>query len=386
MVLMDLVAYAIPIAIGYATDHVFPDIQAGGSLNQLFIVVGLLVIAGVVRGGLAHGMIRNYWGVAERVVRDLRSTLYEKLQHLDLSFYDRARTGDLMSRATYDIQLIRNFFSFGIEHRIRIIAITVTVFGFMLVQEWRLALAVYAIVPPLFFVILKYSGWMRRAVTERQKQMGRLNSRLQENITGIRVVKSFSMEENEIEKFDAENERMFNKDLGVSILQVHLNPILLMTDGVGSLVILLYGGYGVINGTMTIGVLLAFVAYLGVMRFPIMILAFNTSLMNLARGAGDRIQEILQSPDQKRHDTGTLEQPIKGRVTFDSVTFGYDEKAPVLCDLSFTIEAGERVALFGLTGAGKSTLISLIPRFYLPTHGRICIDGHNLSEWDLRHL
>ncbi|MFP4114997.1 MAG: ABC transporter ATP-binding protein [Spirochaetota bacterium] len=386
MVLMDLVAYAIPIAIGYATDHVFPDIQAGGSLNQLFIVVGLLVIAGVVRGGLAHGMIRNYWGVAERVVRDLRSTLYEKLQHLDLSFYDRARTGDLMSRATYDIQLIRNFFSFGIEHRIRIIAITVTVFGFMLVQEWRLALAVYAIVPPLFFVILKYSGWMRRAVTERQKQMGRLNSRLQENITGIRVVKSFSMEENEIEKFDAENERMFNKDLSVSILQVHLNPILLMTDGVGSLVILLYGGYGVINGTMTIGVLLAFVAYLGVMRFPIMILAFNTSLMNLARGAGDRIQEILQSPDQKRHDTGTLEQPIKGRVTFDSVTFGYDEKAPVLCDLSFTIEAGERVALFGLTGAGKSTLISLIPRFYLPTHGRICIDGYNLSEWDLRHL
>lgn len=386
MVIMDMVAYAIPVAIGYITDHVYPHIRETGDLKPLFLICGALVAAGLLRGAMAHGMIRGYWYIAEAVVRDLRNALYEKLQHLDLSFYDRARTGDLMSRVTYDIQLIRNFFSFGIEHRIRVILITLAVFGFMLWQEWRLALAVYTIVPILFGIILKYSAWMRTAVYERQIQMGHLNSRLQENVTGIRVVKAFAMEQEEIRRFDVENERMFDKDLRVAMLQVHLNPILLMTDGVGALIVLLYGGYGVINGTMTLGVLLAFVAYLGVMRFPTQILAFNTSLINLARGAGDRIQEILQSPDQKRHDTGTRRDPIEGRVAFDSVTFGYDEHTPVLRDLSFSIEPGERVSLFGLTGAGKSTLISLIPRFYLPTGGTITIDGHPLPEWNLRYL
>jgi ATP-binding cassette subfamily B protein len=386
MICMDLVAYAIPIAIGYITDHVYPEVRETGSLDQLLLVCGALALAGIFRGAAAHGMIRSYWYVAESLVRDLRNALYEKLQHLDLSFYDRARTGDLMSRVTYDIQLIRNFFSFGIEHRFRIILITLAVFGFMLWQEWRLALAVYTIVPVMFAIIIRFSTRMRKAVYDRQIQMGHLNSRLQENITGIRVVKAFAMEGEEIRHFDRENQRMFDKDLGVALLQVHLNPILLITDGIGALIILLYGGYGVIQGTMTLGVLLAFVAYLGVMRFPIMILAFNTSLINLARGAGDRIQEILQSPDQKRYDTGTRRDPIEGRVAFESVRFGYDDETTVLRDLSFSIEPGERVSLFGLTGAGKSTLISLIPRFYQPTEGRITIDGHDLGEWDLRYL
>ena len=386
MILVDLVAYGIPIAISYVTDTIYPVVRAGGSLRPLYVVVAILGAAAVTSGFLAHGMIRNFWGLAERVVRDLRNALYEKLQHLDLSFYDQARTGDLMSRVTYDVQLIRGFFAFGIEHRVRITLITSTVFVFMLVQEWRLALAVYVVVPLVFVIILRFSRRMRIAVVERQRQVGRLNSRLQENVTGIRVVKSFAMEDQEIRRFDGDNEEMLQKDLSVSMLQVFLNPILLTTDGIGALVILIYGGYGVLNGTMTIGVLLGFVAYLGVMRFPIRMLAFNTSQLNLARGAGDRIEEILESPDQKRHDTGTLTTPIHGEVSFESVSFAYNEGTQILHDLSFTIEAGERVGLFGLTGAGKSSLISLIPRFYLPTSGRITVDGHDLSQWSLRYL
>lgn len=386
MVLMDLFAYAIPLVIGYVTDHVYPFITEPGMLGHLALVVGALVIAAVLRGLLAHGMIRGYWFVSESLVRDIRNAVYDKLQHLDLSFYDRARTGDLMSRVTYDIQLIRNFMSFGVEHRLRIILISGTIFILMLVQDWRLALAVYTVLPVFFGVIIHFSGRMRRAVEEKQEQMGQLNARLQENITGIRVVKAFAMEDQEIRRFDRENQRMFEKDLKVGLLQVHLNPILLMTDGVGSLIILLYGGWQVMNGTMTLGVLFAFVAYLGVMGFPIRILAFNTSLISLARGGIERISEILNSPDQKRHNTGSSTAPIQGHLRFDHVTFCYESDAPVLQDVSFDIRAGERVALFGLTGAGKSTLISLIPRFYLPNQGSILIDERDIAEWDLQHL
>lgn len=386
MVPFDLVAYSVPLVVGYVVDYIYPDITAGGALTPVFLAAGLLVVLGFFRGLSAHLMIRNFWYVAESVVQDLRNTLYDKLQHLDLTFYDNARTGDLMSRLTYDIQLLRNFFAFGIEHRIRIIAITGTIFAIMLWQEWRLALGVYTVVPIFFAIILYYSRRMRDAVSRKQKQMGRLNARIQENVTGIRVVKAFSMEHAEIERFDGENRTMLEKDLNMSLLQVLLNPVLLLTDGVGSLIILWYGGYQVISGTMSLGVLFAFVSYLGVMRFPMLILAFNTSLLNLARGACTRVFEILDAPDQKRYDTGTYKEPIRGRVEFDHVRFEYKSETPVLNNLSFVIEPGERVALFGLTGAGKSSLISLIPRFYLPTYGRILIDDRDITEWDLTHL
>jgi ATP-binding cassette subfamily B protein len=386
MVLIDLFAYSIPLVIGYVTDNVYPEISEPGMLGHLTLIVGGLLVVGVLRGVLIHGMIRAYWYVAESLVRDIRNAVYDKLQHLDLSFYDRARTGDLMSRVTYDIQLIRNFMAFGVEHRLRIILISGTIFVLMLVQDWRLALAVYTILPIFFGVIIHFSRRMNRAVDEKQSQMGRLNARLQENITGIRIVKAFAMEEEEMRRFDAENRRMFEKDLKVGLLQVHLNPILLMTDGVGSLIILLFGGYQVMNGTMSLGVLFAFVAYLGIMGFPIRILAFNTSLISLARGGINRIHEILSSPDQQRHNTGSSTEPIAGHLRFDRVTFCYESDAPVLQNVSFNVAAGERVALFGLTGAGKSTLISLIPRFYLPNEGSIFIDGRDISEWDLQHL
>jgi ATP-binding cassette subfamily B protein len=357
-----------------------------GVLRLLYLACGVVAVVGVTRGALIHLFVRNFWKLAESVVRDLRNTLYEKLQHLPLSFYDHARTGDLMSRVTYDIQIIRNFVAFGIEHRIRIILITAVVFGLMLYQDWRLALAVFAVVPVFFAIILHFSRRMRDAVVRQQRQMGRLNARIQENLTGIRVVKAFSAEEREKKHFSSENTEMLDKDLGISLLQVYLNPILLVSDGVGALIILLFGGWQVIQGTMSLGVLLAFVAYMNIMRFPITILALNTSTVSMAEGASQRIQEILDTPDQKQVDTGTRTDPIDGHLAFDRVGFTYGGQDPVLTDVTFNVEAGEHVALFGLTGAGKSTLISLIPRFYLPTLGTIYIDGKPIGEWKLPYL
>lgn len=386
MIGFDVLAQVIPIAIGYITDNIYPRIGEPGAMRLLYLVCGVVAVVGITRGALIHLFVRHFWHLAESVVRDLRNTLYEKLQHLPLTFYDQARTGDLMSRVTYDIQVIRNFVAFGIEHRLRIILITAVIFGLMLYQDWRLAVAVFVFVPIFFLVIVRFSRRMREAVIRQQRQMGRLNARIQENLTGIRVVKAFSAEEREKEHFGEENEKMLERDLDLSLLQVYLNPILLISDGVGALVILLFGGWQVIQGTMSLGVLLAFVAYMNLMRFPITILALNTSVVSMAAGASQRIQEILDTPDQKREDTGTRTDPIEGHLTFDRVGFTYGGKDPILTDVTFDIDAGEHVALFGLTGAGKSTLISLIPRFYLPTLGTIRIDGKPIDEWKLPYL
>jgi ABC-type multidrug transport system fused ATPase/permease subunit len=386
MVLVDIVAYAVPVVIGYITDNVFPRILEPHMLVQLAVICGALLLSGIIRGWLSHFMIRGYWYAAEAVVRDIRNALYRKLMHLELSFYDRARTGDLMSRVTADIQLLRSFIAYGIEHRLRIFLITVSVFAFMLYQDWRLALGVYTVFPVFFFILIRFSRKMRAAVDARQKQLGVLTSRLQENLSGIRVIKAFAMELEEITRFAVENETLYRRESGMTLLQAYLNPLLMLTNGIATLVILAFGGYHVITGGMSLGILLAFVAFLAMMNFPVGMLAYNTSVVNLARGAGTRIGEILDTPDQTRLDTGTVKEPFRGRLSFRDISFSYDDRTPVLNHLTFTIEPGEKVALFGLTGAGKSTLISLIPRFYAPSSGVIEMDGRPITEWDLKAL
>ncbi len=386
MLLVDIVGYVLPAGIGWLTDSVFPRIGAPGMVGTLALACGALALVGIARGWCSHIMIRLYWRAAECFVRDLRQALYGKLMHLELSFYDRARTGDLMSRVTTDIQLLRSFIAWGIEHRLRIILITATIFVLMLVTEWRIALVVYTVFPVFFLILLRFSKRMRVAVDARQRQLGALASRLQENLTGIRVVKAFAMEDEEIRRFAVENEELKKRETGMSLLAAYLNPLLLLTNGLAALAVVIYGGYLTVSGLMSLGVLLAFVAFLGLMNFPVGMLAFNTSMIALARGAARRIGEILDTPDQTRADTGTATDAFRGRLAFRGVSFAYDERTPVLSDLTFTIEPGEKVALFGLTGAGKSTLISLIPRFYAPSAGRIEIDGRDITDWNLKAL
>ena len=386
MALVDLVSYAIPMGIEYLTDEIFPAMTRPGMVRELALICVLLLSASLVRGGLSYVMIHFFWAAAELIVRDLRGDLFAKLQRLDLAFYDQARVGDLMSRVSTDIQLIRNFVAYGIEHRLRIILITVTVFLFMLFTNWKLTLATYAMVPFLYAILVGFSKKMGKAVLEKQSQTGALASRIQENLTGIRIVKAFSMEKEEISKFEKENEGLLEKEKKMSFLQMDLNPILLFANGAASLIILLYGGALVIKGSISLGVILAFVSYLGLMGFPMSMLASNTSLFNLAKGAAVRIHEILDCPDEERRLAGDCKEPLKGKVTFKDVNFGYDGCNMTLKNLNFEISPGEKVALFGLTGSGKSTLISLIPKFYPPTSGAIEIDGKNIDEWDLTYL
>jgi ABC-type multidrug transport system fused ATPase/permease subunit len=389
MIFIDILAYTLPLLIRHVTDEIYPQLGPPGMLRPLFIFGGLIIVAGLVRGVMVHLMIRSFWGLAEKVVRDVRDALFEKLQHLPAQFYDRARTGDLMSRVSGDVQMLRNFFAFGIEHRVRVVLITVTVLGLMVWQNWRLALVVYSIIPFIMYMVLYFSTRMNRAVREKYLRTADLSSFLQENLYGIRIIKALAVEKRQVRAFADANRQLTESSTEAADLQARMNPVFILTNTIGSLIIVLYGGWQIVTGTggMTLGTLLGFMTYLAIIGFPMYILAFNTSTMSLASGAAARIDQVLSQKDQRQDNTGTRRDRIRGKLEFENLRFSYPEsKAPVLDDVNVCIKPGERVAIFGLTGSGKSSLISLVPRFYEPDRGRILLDGRPLAEWDLEYL
>jgi len=381
MVLVDLTGYLLPEVVRVMTDQVFTQIQEPGMVKQLLILSGVLIGAGILRGIVANAMIQFFWIASESIVRDIRNALYHKIQHMELLSFDKLQVGDLMSRITSDIQILRNIFAWGLEHRIRITLITLTVFALMLYLNWPLALLVFGVIPVFMLAILYFSNKMRVGVLRKQRQLGRFVTAVQHNISGMRTVKAFSAEQEEVLRLDRVNAKLQEEETGLATLQAVFNPLILTVNGLGTLIILLYGGFKVTTGELSLGVLLAFITYLSLMRWPVSLLAPNVSLTNMAVGAADRIEEIFQMPDQKVTEKGILCQDLKGEIDFNNVSFSYQEEDPVLENIDFSIKAGEKVLIFGLTGAGKSTLISLIPRFYKPTSGEIAIDGIPLPQW-----
>lgn len=388
MVLIDLTAYSIPLMISHITDVVFVRMQEDGKLDELLRYGLLLIGIALVRGLIVHAMIIGFWSVAELVSRDLRFRLFEKLQNLEARFYDRSQTGDLMSRIMNDVQVLRNFFAFGLEHRIRIVLISGTLFVLMLVLNWRLALLVYGFIPLVMLALFFFSRRLESAVQEKHSRLGRVSGFLQENLRNMRIVKAFGAEGDQHRKFIRENDALYDADSRVYGIQAQMNPLMLMTGTIGTLVVVIYGGIQIVQGSgpMTLGTLLGFLTFLAILGFPISMIAHNTGLISLATGAARRIIEVLNGPDQRHREAGSARSKISGRIRFDKVTFSYTPKACVLEDVSFDIRAGEHVAIFGLTGSGKSSLISLIPRFYEPNSGSILIDEVPIHEYELDYL
>jgi ATP-binding cassette subfamily B protein len=384
LVMMNGIAYLIPWGSGYIWDHIFPRVHEPGGLALLAKYCGSLVLLALVRGILVFFMINAFWGSATKVVKELRNQLYDKLQSLSFSFYDSARTGDLMSRLTLDLEMIRNFYAFNVEHRVQIWLYLTVISGLLLLTDWKLALVCLAVTPYLVWTILKFSRKMRAAVESRQKQAGVLNATVQENVTGIRVVKAFAMEDAEMQKFTSENKRMLQCNLEVSQLQVRLQPLLALCSAIAMAMIIGYGGFRVATHTLSMGKFITFVSYVMMLNWPMTILAPNTNQLNQVQGSMKRILEILKLPEViVSPDKGVVLSPLRGRIEFQDVTFSYGNQ-PVLKEIHLAVEAGEKVAVIGLTGSGKSTLINLIPRFYDPNCGRITIDGTDLREIDLR--
>jgi ATP-binding cassette subfamily B protein len=391
MVIQNSLMYVIPWGVGYIWDHVLPVLgKRPGGFRLLAVWCGLLLLAGILRAVFVFLMIYQFWSTGTKVVRDLRNQLYHKLQTLPFRFYNAARTGDLMSRLTLDIELIRNFFSFNLEHRFQIIMYFSIVAVLLLLTDWRLALLCLGITALTVPVLLNFSGKMRTAVMERQVQAGILNARVQENVTGIRVVKAFAMEAAEILKFQRENRAMLAKNLRVTGLQAQLFPFLFLCNSLGAAAVLWYGGTRVMAGQMSLGQLVSFVFYLGMLGWPLMLLAPNTNQLRQAEGAVRRLSELFEQTAEiaSPEDGGVILPQLQGRLELEGISFGYGapdsgEWSPILKDLHLTVLPGEKAAIIGLTGSGKTTLVNLIPRFYDPQAGTIRVDGVELKQLNL---
>ena len=390
MVLNNCLNYVTPWGVGYIWDHVFPKLKNPGAFWLLAKWCGFLILVAAVRAGCCFLMIYCYWSTGVKLVRGLRDQLYDKLQRLPFRFYNTARTGDLMSRLTLDIEMVRNFYAYMCEHRSQIYLYFVMITCLLFVTDWKLALICMAVIPLLTLTVWNFSAGMRRAVVDRQSQTGILNAAVQENITGIRVVKAFAMEKAETAKFNQENRTMYLKNLRVLRLQTSLQPFLIFCSALGVVVVLWYGGIRVANGDLTLGKFITFMSYLAMTNWPLTMLAPNTNQLRQAEGSVERLLEILNQPEEISSPTGAkVLDHLQGGLEFKRVSFGYGEVnstawQPILKEVNLKVAAGEKVAIIGLTGSGKTSLINLIPRFYDPQAGMITVDGVDLRELNLQ--
>ena len=342
---------------------------------------------------LLRGLFQFLQGyLAERasqgVAYDLRNDLFAKIERLGFGYYDRVETGQLVTRLTSDVEQIRTFVGSGVVQlaaaAVMLVGTTVLLFSL----DWRLALVALSIVPFIFFLLLRFVRRIGPLFRGVQQTLGRLNATLQEDLAGIRVIRTFAREDYESSRFRAVNDDLLEKNLTTVRTFSNNFPFVFLLTNLGTLAIILFGGLQVIGGRFSIGELVAFNTYLGFLLFPILTIGFLAAGISRAGASAQRIFEVFDAPleVQDAPDAVPL-PPIRCRVEFDGVSFRYPgDEREVLHDISFCAEPGQTVAILGTTGSGKSTLVNLLPRFYDVTGGSVRLDGNDVRYVTLASL
>ncbi|MBI1800651.1 MAG: ABC transporter ATP-binding protein [Chloroflexi bacterium] len=356
--------------------------------RALMVNIGLLILGlALVRGVFGFGLRYLTEWLAQRVAYDLRNELYDKIQRISFAFHDKAHTGDLMSRATSDVEQVQRFIGNGLLDLTNIFVLLVASLIIMLSADVRLTLLTLTPIPVLVLVTIRF-GMNQRVLSKRvQEQMGKLSTTLQENSTGVRVVKAFAREDHENAKFNAENREYLQRRLAVVRSWASTFPFMNFIIAGSTAILLGLGGQAVMRGEISVGTLVAFNSYIVMLALPVQRLGFLVNMLSNAGASGERLYEILDEPSkvQEKPDALTLES-VQGLVRFEDVTFAYGER-PVLRHVSFTARPNEVIALMGPTGSGKSTIIALIPRFYdVKQAGRVTVDGHDIRDVTLASL
>ena len=383
-----LVASAASLATPQLIRIAIDDGIAPRSLSVILLAVGGLAAAALLRG--LFQFLQGY--LAERasqgVAYDLRNDLFARIERLGFSYYDRVETGQLVTRLTSDVEQIRTFSGSGV---VQLAAAAVMLLGttaLLFSLNWRLALVALAIVPVIFVLLLRFVRRIGPLFRGVQQTLGRLNSVLQEDLAGIRVIRTFAREDYESSRYRSVNDELLEKNLTTVRTFSNNFPFVFLLANLGTLAIVLFGGLQVIGGSFTIGELVAFNTYLGFLLFPILTIGFLAAGISRAGASSQRVFEVLDAPleVQDAPDAVTL-PPISCRVGFDSVSFRYPgDEREILQDISFAAEPGQTVAILGTTGSGKSTLVNLIPRFYDVTSGSVKLDGHDVRDVTLASL
>src|SRR5580698_8808516 len=334
-----------------------------------FAALAVLVIALL---GAGCSYIEKYvtTTVGQWVTHDLRRTLYSHIQRLSLAYHDHKQTGDLISRVTGDIDSIQSFIVSGLLDSMINSLTLIGMLGVMLYLNWQFTLIALSVAPFLFLVVFSYTRRIKKASREVRKKEGEIVSVMQEVLSSIHVVKAFAREDYEQKRLEEESLEGVEMGLRARSLKAKLAPLVEVIVAVGTCLVLWFGARMALSGTLSAGSLVLFIWYLGKMYKPMQQLSKMTDAYSKAVVGYERIREILDTDNEIKDIPGARRAPkFRGGIEFDDVSFGYEPATPVLKDVTFQIEPGQVAALVGPTGAGKSTIISLIPRFYDPTCG-----------------
>jgi ATP-binding cassette subfamily B protein len=358
------------------------------NMEVIWQVAGLLVVIALGRGlfNFMQGYLSEY--TSQGVAYEMRNAVFARLQNLSFSYHDRSQTGKLMTRMTSDVELVRTFTGNGLLQLLGAVIMFVGTLVILLTMNPLLTLIFLALIPlvgVLFFFFIRTMMPLSKVV---QQALGELNTVLQENLAGIRIVKAFAREEYETRRFAEKNASLYEQ--GLKLLKTFSTyfPLVFLIANLGILAVVMVGGNQVLGGQLTPGELVAFVSYQGFLLMPVVMLGFVASMLSRAEASAERVFEVLDADSDIKDMPGAVDlPPVKGAVRFDQVGFRYiGADSDVIHGISFEAQPGQTVAILGGTGSGKSSIINLIPRFYDVTQGKITIDGHDIRRVTLDSL
>ncbi len=362
------------------------DLLLKKDMEMLLLLPVAIILLFLIRGTFDYGQayLMNFVGL--KIINDMREKLYNHLQNLSLSFFTRTPTGILISRITYDVILIQSSVSNTITGLIKDAFTIFALTGVVFYRDWKLAIIAFIIFPLAIFPIVEFGKRLRKFSRKGQQQMGSITTFLHETITGNRIVKAFNMEDYEKRRFAGEIHRLFKIALKQIRIRALSHPLMELLGGIGVAVIIWVGGYSVIRGELTPGTFFSFMTAILMLYAPIRDLNKVNLQIQEGLAAATRVFELLDTTSEIKDEEGAiLLPPISKEIRFQNVTFKYDEEI-VLHDISLDVKVGEVIALVGMSGGGKTSLVNLLPRFYDVEKGQVLIDGYDIRTVTLKSL
>ncbi|MGI5916521.1 MAG: ABC transporter ATP-binding protein [Anaerolineae bacterium] len=375
---------AIPLLSQFIIDEGIVRGDMGVVLRFSLLMIGLALLRALFQFAQGAMAARTAQGIAF----DMRNALYEHIQSLSFSYHDQAHTGQLLTRATSDVEAVQRFVGRGSIMFLSALLMMISALVLLFTINVRLASIMLIVIPVTFGIFGLFSQRAIPLFRDIQQRLGNMNTILQENLAGIRVVKAFVREDYEAKRYEAANREFYDVNIEVNRLLSLAFPTIFSVLNVTTLAIYWIGGSQVISGILTIGELVAFASYVAMAFFPVLMMGMIIAMLSSAAASAHRIYEILDASSEVVVKADAVElPPIEGRVVFDEVSFRYFEGGePVLKKVGFAAEPGQSIALLGATGSGKSTIINLIPRFYDVCEGRITVDGYDVRDVTLESL
>ncbi|MDQ3923942.1 MAG: ABC transporter ATP-binding protein/permease [Actinomycetota bacterium] len=372
-----------PYLIGHAIDRSILEGDVNGLLWTMLLLLGVYLVGTFA----SRGQILQVGSVGQSILATLRERIFERLQRLPLGFFDRRPVGDLMSRVTNDVDTLNQLLSQGLTQLLGSFFSLIGVVAAMLILDWRLASVCFTIIPAMLLTNVYFARRARRAFRTTRETVGDVTAGLQEEIVGVREAQAFNRTEANIERFRERNAANRQANVQAVGITSAFAPAIDVLSTLSTTVVIGYGGYLVMTGTLTVGLLAAFLIYVQQFFRPIQLASQVYTQAQAALAGAERIHNILDEEPEPPDPPGTFElDSIEGRIEFVNVTFAYEPGRLALRGINLVVEAGQTVALVGPTGAGKTTIANLIPRFYEVSAGAVRVDGHDVREVERRSL